>query len=114
MKQICTHLLSVTSLPYSIFNKFCDFLLQQSLFHVKYAIDPDQALGHGSFSKCYLCTRRTTGQRFAVKVMEKGTSVNVDREVQMLKMAQGSVHVVKLQEVLEDEVSILLKNYLIE
>jgi serine/threonine protein kinase len=45
-------------------------------------------LGSGSFGSVYLAKHRTTGQKFAIKVIENSNSSTAQQEVEILKRTQ--------------------------
>jgi ribosomal protein S6 kinase alpha-5 len=64
----------------------------------------DYQLGDGSHSVVRRCVHGVTDTEYAVKIISKEHYNN--HEVKMLKLAQGHPNIVRLHEVLEDDVSI--------
>uniref|UniRef100_A0A1L8DLJ0 non-specific serine/threonine protein kinase n=1 Tax=Nyssomyia neivai TaxID=330878 RepID=A0A1L8DLJ0_9DIPT len=77
--------------------------LQQTelpFFH-KYDVNFDEYLGDGAFSVCLKCTRRTTGEVFAVKILN--ASHDAQSEIDTLIACQGHPQIVRFIEVIRDQ-----------
>lgn len=78
--------------------------MQDSPFFQQYELDlREPALGQGSFSVCRRCRQRQSGQEFAVKILSRRLEENTQREVAALRLCQLHPNVVKLHEVLHDQ-----------
>ena len=65
----------------------------------------DEVLGEGAYASVKKCRRRTTGQEFAVKVVEKRTGLSrsrVFREVEIFYHCQGHKNIIQLVEFFEE------------
>ena len=80
-------------------------LFDKSPFHKQYALT-NVILGDGSFSICKKCVHRQSGKEFAVKTMTKRCDHSL--EIQTLRLCQGHPNVVRLMEVLEDQLHIYM------
>jgi ribosomal protein S6 kinase alpha-5 len=77
-------------------------LLKDSAFNQLYEVDFSSNLGEGSFSVCKKCRNRETGQYYAVKIISR-KKYDSTNEVKYLNMCQGHVNIVKLFDVLQDD-----------
>lgn len=86
-------------------------LLKNSPFLKLYTLE-DKVLGHGSFSSCRVCTEKSTGTRYAVKIVS--TRHNPSREIKILKMCQGHRNIIRLHDVQTDELHVYIVMELME
>eukprot|EP00127_Corallochytrium_limacisporum_P003647 Clim_evm35s151 gene=Clim_evmTU35s151 len=91
-----------------------------SPFLERYKIHPTP-IGSGVFSTCYRATDRRTGQDYAVKVVSKlrakRNCADTDdpyHEVEMLNRCQGHRNIVKLVDVMEDELHVYILTELLK
>ena len=90
--------------------------LKNSAFNQIYEIDFTANLGEGSFSVCKKCRNRATGQTYAVKIVSRNRlagnnlmndgEINIRdpaTEVKYLSKCQGHENIVKLHDVLQDD-----------
>ena len=82
--------------------------LKNSAFNQLYEIDFTSNLGEGSFSVCKKCRNRKTGEYHAVKILSR-RKYDATNEVKYLSKCQGHENIVKLYDVLQDD----LHTYLI-
>lgn len=76
--------------------------LKNSAFNQIYEIDFANNLGEGSFSVCKKCRHRKTGQYYAVKILSRH-KYDPTNEVKHLSKCQGHENIVKLHDVLQDD-----------
>ncbi len=76
--------------------------LKNSAFNQIYEIDFETNLGEGSFSVCKKCRHRETGQYYAVKILSRH-KYDSTNEVKYLSKCQGHENIVKLYDVLQDD-----------
>ncbi len=76
--------------------------LKNSAFNQIYEIDFGTNLGEGSFSVCKKCRHRKTGQYYAVKILSRH-KYDSTNEVKYLSKCQGHENIVKLYDVLQDD-----------
>eukprot|EP00095_Tigriopus_kingsejongensis_P004202 maker-scaffold208_size258758-snap-gene-1.27 protein:Tk04202 transcript:maker-scaffold208_size258758-snap-gene-1.27-mRNA-1 annotation:"ribosomal protein s6 kinase alpha-" len=78
-------------------------ILKKSPFFQRYDIDlSDKLLGDGSYSVCRRCVLRETRQEFAVKIISR--RVDCSKEIELLKLCQGHPNIVKLIDVIQDDI----------
>ncbi len=76
--------------------------LKNSAFNQLYEIDFNSNLGEGSFSVCKKCRNRKTGEYHAVKILSR-RKYDPTNEVKYLSKCQGHENIVKLYDVLQDD-----------
>jgi ribosomal protein S6 kinase alpha-5 len=76
--------------------------LKSSTFNTIYEVDFTSNLGEGSFSVCKKCRHRQTGKYFAVKIISR-RKYDSPNEVRYLTKCQGHENIVKLYDVLVDD-----------
>ena len=76
--------------------------LKNSAFNQLYEVDFASNLGEGSFSVCKKCRSRKTGEYHAVKIMSR-RKYDATNEVKYLSKCQGHENIVKLYDVLQDD-----------
>jgi ribosomal protein S6 kinase alpha-5 len=76
--------------------------LKNSAFNQLYEVDFGTNLGVGSFSVCKKCKNRKTGEWYAVKIISRHR-YDATNEVKYLSKCQGHDNIVKLYDVLQDD-----------
>ncbi|CAF0970742.1 unnamed protein product [Brachionus calyciflorus] len=76
--------------------------LKNSAFNQIYEIDFNSNLGEGSFSVCKKCRHRKTGEYYAVKILSR-IKYDSSNEIKYLSKCQGHDNIVKLYDVLQDD-----------
>lgn len=76
--------------------------LKNSAFNQIYEIDFGSNLGEGSFSVCKKCRHRKTGEFYAVKILSR-LKCDSSNEIKYLSKCQGHDNIVKLYDVLQDD-----------
>ncbi len=78
-------------------------ILKKSPFFSQYELDlKEKILGDGSFSVCRRCVHKQTRQEFAVKIVSR--RVDCSREISLLRACQGHPNIVRLVDVMQDDV----------
>lgn len=87
--------------------------LQDSGFFRQYELEVDDGpLGDGSYSVCCACRSRSSGQRFAVKIVSR--RVDCSREIRALRACQGHPNIVQLVGVHQDAAHTYLVTEILE